>query len=323
VRVAAIDCGTNSLRLLVADLDAATGSQQDLVRELEIVRLGEGVDHSGHLAESALQRTFAVCDAYARTIRAFGADRVRFVATSASRDADNSEVFVAGVVDRIGVRPEVISGAQEAELSFVGSTRELLGIEPGPFLVVDIGGGSTEFVFGERAPEASRSVNIGCVRMTERHLTSDPPTASQIDAAGADILGALDEAAASVDLTGARTLLGLAGTVTTLAALDAGAPEYDEKLTHHYRLGAGAVHALTGSLLAMTRAERAALPAMHPGRADVIAAGALILDQVVGRSGMAEVLVSEHDILDGIAWSTVASRPDGANRGDIGGTVGR
>jgi len=310
MRIAAIDCGTNSIRLLVADLDPAAGTLVEVERTMQIVRLGEGVDQTGRLSEGALQRTFAACDGYGARIRSLGAHRVRFVATSASRDATNRAVFVAGVEQRLGVQPEVVAGAEEAALSFAGATRELAG-EAGavgrgaatPYLVVDIGGGSTEFVVGTDRPEAALSVDIGCVRLTERHLTSDPPTAPQIAAARADIVAALDQVAAAVPLASARTLVGLAGSVTTLAAIDAGLTEYDPAATHHYRLPAAAVHALTARLLAMPRAERALIPVMHPGRVDVIGGGALILDEVVRRVGASEVLVSEHDILDGIAWS--------------------
>ncbi len=307
VRVAAVDCGTNSIRLLVADLDPDTGTLLEVERTMRIVRLGEGVDQTGRLSDAALERTFAACDRYGSQIRALGADRVRFVATSASRDASNRDVFVAGVQQRIGVLPEVVTGAEEAALSFTGATRELdgragLGSGP-PYLVVDIGGGSTEFVVGSVRPEASLSVDIGCVRLTERHLVSDPPTAAQVAAAQADIEAALDRVGAVVPLASARTLVGLAGSVTTLAAIDAGLVAYDPVATHHYRLPARSVHALTARLVAMPRADRAHIPVMHPGRVDVIGGGALILDAVLRRVDAAEVLVSEHDILDGIAWS--------------------
>jgi exopolyphosphatase / guanosine-5'-triphosphate,3'-diphosphate pyrophosphatase len=302
-RVAAVDCGTNSLRLLVADVDPVVGTLVDLDRSMEIVRLGEGVDRTGRLSEAALQRTFAVCDVYARRIAELGASRVRFVATSASRDAENSAVFVAGVRERFGVDAEVVSGEEEAALSFAGATRELAAVEPGPYLVVDIGGGSTEVVLGDGAPVAARSVDVGCVRITERRLHSDPPTAAEVAAARADIAAAVELAARSVPLRDARTVVGLAGSVTTLAAMDADLPAYDADVTHHYRLPAASVHRLTARLLAMTRTERAAVPVMHPGRVDVIAAGALVLEAVVDATGCAEVLVSEHDILDGIAWS--------------------
>jgi exopolyphosphatase / guanosine-5'-triphosphate,3'-diphosphate pyrophosphatase len=302
-RVAAVDCGTNSIRLLVADVDPVAGTLVDLDRSMQIVRLGEGVDRTGRLSEAALARTFVVCDLYAARIAELGAGRVRFVATSASRDAENSGVFVAGVRERFGVPAEVVSGEEEAGLSFAGATREIAGREPAPYLVVDIGGGSTEMVLGDSAPLAARSVDVGCVRITERRLHSDPPTAQEVDAARADIRAAVALAAEVVPLRSARTVVGLAGSVTTLAAMDADLPEYAADVTHHYRLPAASVHALTERLLGMTRSERAEIPVMHPGRVDVIAAGAMVLAAVVEATGCAEVLVSEHDILDGIAWS--------------------
>jgi exopolyphosphatase/guanosine-5'-triphosphate,3'-diphosphate pyrophosphatase len=314
VRVAAIDCGTNSIRLLVADLDPRSGVGVDVDRQMQIVRLGQDVDRTGRLAPDALARTFAACDSYAARIAELGAQRLRFVATSASRDAENTDEFTAGVVRRLGAAPQVVAGSVEAELSFMGATREIGGLEPGPFLVVDIGGGSTEFVLGTSHPEAARSVDVGCVRMTERHLASDPPTAAEIAAARRDIEAAVERAAEVVPMDSARTLVGLAGSVTTLAAIDAGLTAYDPAVTHHYRLAAGSVHELTARLLAMPRADRARIPVMHPGRVDVIAAGAMILSAVVARVasfGVTEVLVSEHDILDGIAWSMVDDRsPD-------------
>jgi exopolyphosphatase / guanosine-5'-triphosphate,3'-diphosphate pyrophosphatase len=305
VRVAAIDCGTNSIRLLVADLDSSTGELVDVERTMEIVRLGRGVDQTGRLAPEALTATFAACDRYAATIADLGAERVRFVATSASRDAENRQEFVDGVLARVGVAPEVVPGSVEADLSFAGATRELAARAAGPYLVVDIGGGSTEFVLGSERPEASLSVDVGCVRMTERHLVSDPPTPAEVSAARRDIEAAVDRAAAAVPFGEARTLVGLAGSVTTVAAMAAGLPEYDASVTHHYRLPAARVHELATELLAMPRAQRALVPVMHPGRVDVIGAGALILSVIVERVGLPEALVSEHDILDGIAWSLV------------------
>ncbi|MFJ6012652.1 exopolyphosphatase [Streptomyces sp. NPDC092952] len=309
-RVAAIDCGTNSIRLLVADADPSTGELVELDRRMEIVRLGQGVDRTGRLAPEALERTFAACRRYAAVIEEYGAGKPRFVATSASRDAENRDDFVRGVVDILGVEPEVISGDQEAEFSFTGATRELAGQEhlPTPYLVVDIGGGSTEFVVGDDRVRAARSVDIGCVRMTERHLVrdgvlTDPPAPDQVEAVRADIGAALDLAAESVPLTGAATLVGLAGTVTTVAAVALGLEEYDSSAIHHSRISVDQVEEITARLLGSTHAERAALGAMHPGRADVIVSGALILLAVMRRTGAREVVVSEHDILDGIAWS--------------------
>ncbi|MFQ3555616.1 Ppx/GppA phosphatase family protein [Streptomyces gramineus] len=309
-RVAAIDCGTNSIRLLVADADPATGELVDLDRRMVIVRLGQGVDRTGRLAPEALERTFAACREYAAVIKEYGAERLRFVATSASRDAENRDEFVRGVLDILGVEPEVISGDQEAEFSFTGATRELAGRDDlaRPFLVVDIGGGSTEFVVGDATVRAARSVDVGCVRMTERHLVhegrvSDPPTEAETAAVRADVERALDLAEQTVPLREARTLVGLAGSVTTLSAIHQGLPEYDSAAIHHSRIPYERVREITERLLNSTHAERAAIPSMHPGRVDVIGAGALVLLAIMERIGAAEVVVSEHDILDGIAWS--------------------
>jgi exopolyphosphatase/guanosine-5'-triphosphate,3'-diphosphate pyrophosphatase len=349
-RVAAIDCGTNSIRLLIADVSPARGQLTDVTRRMEIVRLGQGVDATGRLAPDALARTLAVLERYAGAIADAGATAVRMVATSATRDASNAAEFTAGVVAILGIEPEVISGAQEARLSFTGATAELAGagsvagMEP-PYLVVDIGGGSTEFVVGTGpgiavgagvGPAAGAgsaggagagaggravglppaggagqlraiSTDIGCVRLTERHLRADPPTAGQVAAATADIDAAIATAAAAV-LSGPgpaapRTLVGLAGSVTTVAAIALGLPGYDPQRIHHARITAGQVHEVAQRLLGQTRAQRAAIGSMHPGRVDVIGAGALILDRILTRLGFAEVVASEHDILDGIAWS--------------------
>jgi exopolyphosphatase/guanosine-5'-triphosphate,3'-diphosphate pyrophosphatase len=321
MRVAGIDCGTNSIRLLIADLDperehGSAGSQHssplaDVTRQMRIVRLGEGVDRSGRLAEAALDRTMTALREYAGLIADARPEAVRMVATSATRDAENSLEFTDRVLDILGVAPEVITGDEEAWLSFTGATRELAGTPLAgeclpPYLVTDIGGGSTEFVLG--GPDGiagARSVNIGCVRLTERHLHGDPPLAAELAATIKDIDAALGQAAAAVPAEKAKTLVGLAGSVTTVAAIALSLDEYDSARIHHSRISAARVHDIAGSLLAMTRAERAAIPVMHPGRVDVIGAGALILDRIMTRFGFAEVLVSEHDILDGIAWSLV------------------
>ncbi|MFF9349582.1 exopolyphosphatase [Streptomyces sp. NPDC014734] len=312
-RVAAIDCGTNSIRLLVADADPSTGEFVELDRRMEIVRLGQGVDRTGRLAPEALERTFAACRRYAEVIEEHGARRIRFVATSASRDAENRDEFVRGVRDILGAEPEVISGDQEAEFSFTGATRELAGRDhlAKPYLVVDIGGGSTEFVVGDDHVRAARSVDMGCVRMTERHLVhdgavTDPPTPERLDAIRADIEAALDLAEEGVPLTGAATLVGLAGTVTTVAAIALGLERYDSEAIHHSRISLEQVEEITARLAASTHAERARIGAMHPGRVDVITSGALILLAVMRRAGAREVVVSEHDILDGIAWYAAA-----------------
>ncbi|TXS30021.1 Ppx/GppA family phosphatase [Streptomyces sp. ms191] len=300
-RVAGIDCGTNSIRLLVADVHPETGELVELDRRMTIVRLGQGVDRTGRLAPEALERTFAACRAYAEVIRELGAEKVRFVATSASRDAENRDEFVAGVQDILGVEPEVITGDQEAEFSFTGATGELSGTEK--YLVVDIGGGSTEFVVGNRHVEAARSVDIGCVRLTERHVRSDPPAAAEVDAIRADVRAALALAEETVPVAAAGTLVGLAGSVTTVAAIALGLEEYDSERIHHSRISRDQVAAVVERLLASTHDERAAIPVIHPGRVDVIAAGALVLLEIMERTGAREVVVSEHDILDGIALS--------------------
>lgn len=323
-RVAAVDCGTNSIRLLIADLDPATGAFHELDRRMEIVRLGQDVDRTGRLAPEALERTFAACRTYAAAMREHGVppERTRFVATSASRDAENRDEFVRGVVGILGVEPEVITGDEEAQLSFTGATRELAADAfAQPYLVADIGGGSTELVVGDDAGtgvRAARSVDVGCVRLTERHLVSDSgsgggggitetPTDAQITAIRADVNTALDETEKTVPLTEARTLVGLAGTVTTLGGIALGLDTYDPGEIHHAHVSLDQVREITTRLLTATHDERAAIPVMHPGRVDVINAGALVLLTLMERVGAQEVVVSEHDILDGIAWG-VAER---------------
>ncbi|MFB6889170.1 exopolyphosphatase [Kitasatospora sp. NPDC056327] len=306
-RVAAIDCGTNSIRLLVADLDPETGAITDLDRRMTINRLGQGVDRTGRLHPDALERTFAACREYAGVISGFGVgpERIRFVATSASRDAENSAEYVDGVRAALGVEPEVVSGEEEAHLSFVGATKELTGGQfAAPYLVFDLGGGSTEFVLGADGVEAARSVDIGCVRLTERHFAgAELPSDEQIAEARAHVRAELDRAGETVPLTGAATLVGLAGTVTTVSAIAQDLPRYDSEAIHHSRISRERVAEIADRLLHATHAERAAIPSMHPGRVDVIAAGALELLEIMERTGAAEVVVSEHDILDGIAWS--------------------
>jgi exopolyphosphatase/guanosine-5'-triphosphate,3'-diphosphate pyrophosphatase len=310
-RVAAIDCGTNSIRLLVAEPespDPGTGRPsrlRDLERTMQIVRLGQGVDRTGRLDPAALERTFAALREYADRIEARGASRVRMVATSASRDAENATDFVEGVRDILGVAPEVISGDEEAALSYRGATA---GVEesaaPSPRLVVDIGGGSTEFVLGDGpAVRAARSVDIGCVRMTERHLAGDPPTPDQVVEATADIDAAIRRAGEVVPLAEAHSIIGLAGSVTTVAAIHLDLPAYDPVAIHGHVVPTSAVRAISDDLLAMSHAQRAAIGVMHPGRVDVIAAGALVLRRILDLTGLDDVVVSEHDILDGIAWS--------------------
>ena len=308
-RVAAIDCGTNSIRLLVADVPPE-GAHADLLRRKEVVRLGQGGDATGRLAPEASERTRVVLAEYAAQARELGAERVRMVATSATRDAANRADFEAMVTATLGQLPDVVSGVEEAELSYLGATASLAaaarahGAEAPrpPFLVVDIGGGSTEFVLGDASGvRAARSVDVGCVRLTERHLRSDPPPPDEVQAAEADVRAALELVAADVPVREAATLVGLAGSVTTVAALALGLPAYDPVAIHGSRIPVAAVRSVTAGLLSATRAKRAASPVMHPGRVDVIGAGALVLRVIMDAFDMEEVVVSEHDILDGIA----------------------
>jgi len=311
-RVAAIDCGTNSIRLLIADIDRSNGSSAltDIVREMRVVRLGQGVDATGELAPEALERTFAAAADYARLIKEHGAERIRFVATSASRDARNREVFVDGIRDLLGVEPEVISGDEEAALSFAGASSVLPILDGHQVLVVDLGGGSTEFVLGTAAGvTAAKSVDIGCVRLTERHLRDDPPTQEQIAAAEADVDAALARAGQCVPLELATAVVGVAGSVTTITAHALRLPEYSPAAIHGTELPIGEVRAAATDLLSMTRDKRAALPYMHPGRVDVIGAGGLVWRRILERMGeltggrITAATASEHDILDGIALS--------------------
>jgi exopolyphosphatase / guanosine-5'-triphosphate,3'-diphosphate pyrophosphatase len=308
--VAAIDCGTNSIRLLVAEPvggspDGQASALRDLERQMRIVRLGDGVDRTGRLDPAALQRTLAALRDYAERIDELGATSIRMVATSASRDADNAADFVSGVRQILGVEPEVVTGDTEAALSYRGATAGVPdALAPSPRLVVDIGGGSTELVLGE-GPRvlAARSVDVGCVRMTERHLLGDPPSAEQIAATTADVDAAIALAAQTVPLHRANSLVGLAGSVTTVAAIHLGLSEYDPRAIHGHVVPAADVAAISDELLAMSHDERAAIGSMHPGRVDVIGAGALVLRRVLDATGLGAVVVSEHDILDGIAWS--------------------
>jgi len=305
-RVAAIDCGTNAIRLLIAEVES-DGPLIETVRLMRIVRLGEGIDRTGQFSPAALARTFAALDEYAGVLRDEAVTRVRFVATSAGRDATNRDAFAAGVTARIGVEPEVITGVEEAELSFAGAVRGLpAGLVAPPALVVDIGGGSTEFVLGTSRPLHSASVDVGCVRMTERHLTGDPPTPEQVAAAWADIDAGVARAGEAVPFAEARCLVGLAGSVTTVAAMAMDLPEYDAAILHGSVISAEAVADVTARLIAMSRAQRAALPFMHPGRVDVIAGGAMVLDSAMRAAAAHAVIVSETDILDGIVYRLAA-----------------
>ena len=300
MRVAAIDCGTNSIRLLIADIDG--NNFREVVRDMEIVRLGQGVDETGQFHPDAIARTLAAVDKFAAEIAKRGVEKIRFCATSATRDATNRNLFVDGVRERLGIELEVISGDEEAALSFAGAIKDL-DPSKGPFLVVDIGGGSTEFVFGTSTVEAARSVNIGCVRMTERHFASDPATPEQIEAARSDIQAAIAQAAAVVPITKAKTLVAVAGTATTVAAAALDLPEYDRYAIHLSRISAQQTHDAATMFATSSREQRLALGYMHPGRVDVIAAGSLVLSEIMKATGASEFVASESDILDGMAFS--------------------
>jgi len=298
-RVAAIDCGTNSIRLLIADI--SDGNFKEVVREMEVVRLGQGVDVNKAFHPDAIARTLSAVEKYARQIKDNNVEKIRFCATSASRDATNRDIFIDGVRDILGVEVEVIPGEEEAALSFAGATKELLQSDA-PFLVVDIGGGSTEFVIGSTKVESAKSVNIGCVRMSERHLTQQPPTSAQLHAAISDIDKAIAIAAKDVPITTAKTLVAVAGTATTIAAAALELEFYDRYAIHLARISAEKVFQVAAKLQSLNRDEIAKLGYMHPGRVDVITAGALVLSRVMAATGASEFVASESDILDGMAW---------------------
>jgi exopolyphosphatase/guanosine-5'-triphosphate,3'-diphosphate pyrophosphatase len=302
MRVAAIDCGTNSIRLLIADIDG--NNFREITREMEVVRLGQGVDKTGAFHPDAIERTLAAVDKYAAEIAKRGVEKIRFCATSATRDATNRDLFIDGVKERLGIEPEVIAGEVEAALSFIGATKDF-DKNQGPFLVIDIGGGSTEFVFGTDKVEAARSMNIGCVRMSERHFTGDQPDPGQIASAIEDIDEAIRQAAKNVPITEAKTVIMVAGTATTVAAAALDLSAYDRYAIHLARISAERAHQISQELLRETREQRAAHGYMHPGRVDVIGAGSLVLDRILLASGASEFVASESDILDGMAWSLV------------------
>ena len=299
-RVAAIDCGTNSIRLLIADITG--GNFKEVLRTMEIVRLGQGVDQNKSFHPDAIARTLSAVEKFAQLIASKGVEKIRFCATSATRDASNRDLFTNGVKKILGVEVEVIPGEQEAALSFIGATKELSQSD-GPFLVVDIGGGSTEFVFGSEKVEFAKSVNIGCVRMSERHLNLQPPTRAQIAEAIIDIDLAITQAAKVVPISQAKSLVAVAGTATTVAAAALKLAEYDRYLIHLSRISAPSVHQVAAMFQSMNKDQIAALGYMHPGRVDVITAGALVLSRIMAATGASEFIASESDILDGIAWS--------------------
>ncbi len=299
-RVAAIDCGTNSIRLLIADI--SDGNFREITRTMEIVRLGQGVDQNKAFHPDAIERTLKAVSGFAQEISRRGVERIRFCATSATRDATNRELFIEGVRERLGIAPEVISGEEEASLSFLGATKELKG-DGSPYLVIDIGGGSTEFVFGSDKVEFAKSQNIGCVRMSERHFSNLPPSQSEIASAQADIDEAITQAAQIVPITQAKTLIAVAGTATTVAAAALELEEYDRYSIHLSRVSAEKTHEIAKQFLGMSREQLSTLGYMHPGRVDVIAAGSLVLSRILQLSGATEFVASESDILDGMAWS--------------------
>jgi len=309
MRVAAIDCGTNSIRLLIADVPGiAGGPLNDVHREMRVVRLGQGVDATGMLAPDALERTFAAVDDYAELIRTHQVEKIRFVATSATRDAGNRTVFVDGIKARLGVAPEVVSGAEEAALSFNGAASVLPALDDELVLVVDLGGGSTEFVVGNAdGVQAAVSTDMGCVRFTERYLRSDPPSADEIAAAEAEIDSKITSVLDTVPLAKVTRVVGVAGSVTTITAQALGLASYQRALIHAAVVPAESIDQACTELLSMSREERAALGFMHPGRVDVIGAGALIWRSIIRRLGqltegrVESATSSEHDILDGIA----------------------
>jgi exopolyphosphatase / guanosine-5'-triphosphate,3'-diphosphate pyrophosphatase len=304
MRVAVVDLGTNTTRLLVAEV--ADGALTEVDKQTTITRLGQGVDATGELADEAMERVRDALAKYREVMDREGVTETIAVATSAMRDARNGPAFRDELHERFGIDARTISGDEEARLTFLGATsgRTPAADSPSETVVVDIGGGSTEFVLGnDDGVIAARSVDIGCVRMTERRFASDPPTATEVDAARADIEAAIDVAATDVALERARTVCAVAGTATTVAGMALGLPAYDAAAIHRARVKVGEVRRISDELLAMTHEQRAAIPVMHPGRVDVIAAGALVLRAVVERANVDEIVASEHDILDGIAWS--------------------
>ena len=317
VTVAGIDCGTNSIRLKIARVDA-DGMHEVVPRILRVIRLGQDVDKTHRFADEALERAYVAAREFAGVIAEHPIDGLRFVATSATRDAENREEFEDEIERILGVRPEVIPGTEEADLSFLGATSVVNRDDlPAPYLVVDLGGGSTELVIGGdgvSAPttqvQGAFSMNIGSVRMTERHLTNDPPTQTQIDEAVVDVDEHIDEAFRTVDAGKARTIIGVSGTVTTMTALAMGLKEYDHTVVDGHRLSLEDAYAVDDKFLRMTRAERREYKTIHPGRIDVVGGGAVVWSRVLARVSEAakadhgeaidSFVASEHCLLDGI-----------------------
>ena len=304
-RVAAIDCGTNSIRLLISDIDTATNTATDVVREMRIVRLGEGVDKTNAFLPSALERTFKAVDEYDKLLLKHNVEHVRFVATSATRDAQNKAMFIKGVIDRLRIVPEVIAGVEEAALSFDGATRSLRQKHTAPFLVIDLGGGSTELVIGDKEPTGAYSMDVGCVRMTERHTPGGNPTREQEEAIRTDVRNALKVAGTKVDWKKAQTVVGVAGTITTVAAHVLNLKTYDPDVLHGAIITAEQISQTAQDFISLTPSQRGALPYMHEGRIEVITAGSIVLDEVMKGIGAKTLIASERDILDGVTWSQV------------------
>jgi len=299
-RVAAIDCGTNSIRLLISDIDTSTNTATDVVREMRIVRLGEGVDKTNAFLPSALERTFKAVDEYDKLLLKHNVEHVRFVATSATRDAQNKAMFIKGVIDRLRIVPEVIAGVEEAALSFDGATRSLRQKHTAPFLVIDLGGGSTELVIGDKEPTGAYSMDVGCVRMTERHTPGGNPTKEQEEAIRTDVRNALKVAGTKVDWKKAQTVVGVAGTITTVAAHVLNLKTYDPDVLHGAIITAEQISQTAQDFISLTPAQRGALPYMHEGRIEVITAGSIVLDEVMKGIGAKTLIASERDILDGV-----------------------
>lgn len=304
-RVAAIDCGTNSIRLLISDIDTSTNTATDVVREMRIVRLGEGVDKTNAFLPSALERTFKAVDEYEKLLLKHNVEHVRFVATSATRDAQNKAMFIKGVIDRLRIVPEVIAGVEEAALSFDGATRSLRQKHVAPFLVIDLGGGSTELVIGDKEPTGAYSMDVGCVRMTERHTPGGNPTKEQEEAIRTDVRNALKIAGTKVDWKSAQTVVGVAGTITTVAAHVLKLKTYDPDVLHGASMTAEQISQTAQDFITLTPSQRGALPYMHEGRIEVITAGSIVLDEVMKGIGAKTLIASERDILDGVTWSQV------------------
>jgi len=301
-RVAAIDCGTNSIRLLIADISGEKFTE--VLRDMEIVRLGQGVDQTKSFHPDAIDRTLLAVEKFKGLLAGKGVEKIRFCATSATRDAINRQLFIDGVRKILGVEVEVIPGNEEARLSFNGATKELTPNDA-PFLVVDIGGGSTEFVFGKSEVEFAISVDIGCVRMSERHLKTQPAQSDQLAQAIIDIDKAIAKAAVQVPISSAKSLVAVAGTATTIAAAALNLKTYDRDAIHLSRISAQEVHKVAATFQSMSKDEIAQLGFMHPGRVDVITAGSLILSRIMAATGASEFVASESDILDGMAWSLI------------------